>query len=397
MFSEDIKGKVDAQLVINPTSNIAYFTQYLGISELFLKNYRYVENFSFKHGGKNDILTMAKEKDWQILGCLTEPHRTSYFVTLGDGQAVLMNVGTRNVAGWYYGASHKHVGATKELFEATWPKVKVSRDKSVVPINFWSFDPANGGICRERDIQSLDWKDITSNYAGDVRTKLSDVMNVIPPIDGGKLILWHGEPGTGKSNAIRALANQWLPWCDVHYVVDPESFFGQANYMLQVVLNEAGDETYWYDEDDPDDDSGLSKSDDYILQGAKRWKLLIVEDADEFLQADAKERTGQALSRLLNLGDGLVGQGLNYITLLTTNAKMSDIHAAVSREGRCMSNIEFMAFRPAEAKAWADSMELEIPSEKKDKPLTLAALYDLRRNRQQIKTIKEEFRTGQYL
>ena len=30
---------------------------------------------------------------------------------------------------------------------------------------------------------------------------------------GGRLILWHGEPGTGKTHALRALAWEWRKWC----------------------------------------------------------------------------------------------------------------------------------------------------------------------------------------
>ena len=40
------------------------------------------------------------------------------------------------------------------------------------------------------------------------------------------------------------------------------------------------------------------------------WKLLVLEDAGELLAADAHVRTGQALSRLLNVTDGLVGQAM---------------------------------------------------------------------------------------
>ena len=57
--------------------------------------------------------------------------------------------------------------------------------------------------------------------------------------------------------------------------------------------------------DDDDDESG--------------WRLLILEDTGELLAADAKYQTGQGLSRLLNVVDGLIGQGLRVIVLVTTN------------------------------------------------------------------------------
>ena len=44
------------------------------------------------------------------------------------------------------------------------------------------------------------------------------------PDGRGQLILWYGEPGTGKTFGLRALAWQWREWCEFHYVTDPETF-----------------------------------------------------------------------------------------------------------------------------------------------------------------------------
>jgi hypothetical protein len=32
--------------------------------------------------------------------------------------------------------------------------------------------------------------------------------------------------GTGKTFGLRALAWEWREWCDFHYIVDPDTFFG---------------------------------------------------------------------------------------------------------------------------------------------------------------------------
>ena len=56
------------------------------------------------------------------------------------------------------------------------------------------------------------------------------------PAHGGKLILWHGEAGTGKTFALRALAWEWRDWCEFNYIVDPDSFFGEhADYLMSVL------------------------------------------------------------------------------------------------------------------------------------------------------------------
>lgn len=43
------------------------------------------------------------------------------------------------------------------------------------------------------------------------------------------------------------------------------------------------------------------------LGPANRWKIVVLEDAGEFLAPDAKHLKGQALSRLLNVCDGVLG------------------------------------------------------------------------------------------
>ena len=65
------------------------------------------------------------------------------------------------------------------------------------------------------------------------------------------------------------------------------------------------------------------------------WKLVVLEDSGELLSIDAHERTGQALSRLLNVTDGVLGQGTKAIVLVTTNEPLRKLHPAIRRAGRC--------------------------------------------------------------
>lgn len=120
-------------------------------------------------------------------------------------------------------------------------------------------------------------------------------MAVTPAAINGQLLLLYGPPGTGKTTALRALAREWLPWCETDCVLDPEALFNDPRYLMEAALG---------DEDD---------------QGASRWLLLLLEDCDELIASDAKRASGQALSRLLNLTDGLLGQGRNVLVAITTN------------------------------------------------------------------------------
>ncbi len=72
----------------------------------------------------------------------------------------------------------------------------------------------------------------------------------------------------------------------------------------------------------------------------KPWRMLLLEDCDELIRPGAKASAGQALSRLLNLTDGLLGQGRKVLVAITTNEDITRLHPAVTRPGRCLAQIE---------------------------------------------------------
>ena len=80
---------------------------------------------------------------------------------------------------------------------------------------------------------------------------------------------------------------------------------------------------------------------------------------------------GQGLGRFLNLVDGLIGQGLRVLVLVTTNEEIRKLHPAVARPGRCAADITFERLTGQEADAWLSAHELP-PS---DRGQTIAELY----------------------
>lgn len=258
-----------------------------------------------------------------------------------------------------------------------------------VRVNFWSVGD-RGSESITRQIEAAHWTEVEGNYARLARTGIESLMTMQPPFEGGRIILWHGPPGTGKSHAIRALVKEWEPWCDANYIVDPEVVFARAATLMDLLLGHHGYGRV---------KAGTWPDDTFVLQGKDRWRLFIMEDTDEFLQADAKERRGQAMSRLLNTADGFIGQGLKVLFLITTNEPMHKLHAAVSRPGRCIANTEVGIFSEEESRRWLSGHglnPLDVPGIHTG--LSLADCYDAVRQNKQIKRADVPAQQiGQYL
>jgi hypothetical protein len=116
----------------------------------------------------------------------------------------------------------------------------------------------------------------------------------------------------------------------------------------------------------------MKDGDDENEEAAKPWRVLVLEDTGELLTADARVVIGQGLSRFLNVVDGLIGQGLRVLVLVTTNEPIRKLHPAVARPGRCAANIEFLPLAPDEAQAWLAAHSAVDGSRTS---MTLAELY----------------------
>lgn len=257
---------------------------------------------------------------------------------------------------------------------------KISHDDGKVPVNFWHYTE-QGPTYRRRELIVPTWNDIKKNYTNGVLESISSLSLLKPDDSSGRLIIFHGKPGTGKTFVIRSLIREWKTWCSANYILDPEVFFGKAAYMYGSIVNNI--------DDYPDVAAGR-----VALEKPKQWQLFIFEDANEFLVKDAKGFVGQGFSRLLNIANGLVGQGLNILLILTTNEPLENLHEAVAREGRCLANVEFPKFPHSHAKKWLEDEGIMVPDGDVPTSPVLADLFAIRNKRKRICFSKRERPVG---
>ena len=245
-----------------------------------------------------------------------------------------------------------------------------TEDQGTVQMGFWHF--ANSAQRKSRPIEAPGWAEVRRNYAGHAARDLDRLMSVTQDHVSGRLILLHGPPGTGKTTALRALGLAWQDWCKIDCVLDPEQLFRNPNYLLEVVM-------------------GNNQQAAAQRREERKWRLLILEDCDELVRGGAKQAAGQALSRLLNLTDGLLGQGQNVLVAITTNEELGRLHPAVVRPGRALAQIEVGPLSRAEAAAWLGTETgLNGPT------ATLAELYALK-NGDGMVAAADPLSTGLYI
>lgn len=218
------------------------------------------------------------------------------------------------------------------------------KDELIIPIKiYWYTSYANHSTS---SIVCPYWNTIKNNYAQETKESLQKTISYLKKEDdlSGRLLLWHGEPGTGKTWAARSLVRELYEKYEPIVISDSDAF--------------CSDISYYYG----------------IIQEHNKPCLFIIEDSAENIISEARVSYGNRVSKLLNLTDGLMAQGRNDLFLVSFNESIAEIDPAFTRHGRCLSITEFLPLSKEEVKLWC-SINSTTFKDKTPNSMTLAELY----------------------
>jgi adenosyl cobinamide kinase/adenosyl cobinamide phosphate guanylyltransferase len=191
------------------------------------------------------------------------------------------------------------------------------------------------------------------NYGKASAEKLEKITELMAKNKNG-LVLFSGDPGTGKSTFIKYLTTK--------------------TDRKVIYLSSAAAEQ-------------LTNPDFLSFIMSHRNCILLLEDAEKVIRSRESSDSG-AVSNILNITDGILGDCLNIMIIATFNIERENIDSALVRKGRLLFEHCFKALSAEEC----NEIFKSIGSEKStDVPMTLADIYNDEEN---FHEEKEERKVG---
>lgn len=222
-------------------------------------------------------------------------------------------------------------------------------------INMIEVSGANFVLRQHAVDDNFEIRDLDINY-GYGFSKFHDELMVRFNTSTKGLVLFHGEPGTGKTYYIRHLLRKmvsnkkvviYMPPNMVDHLVEP-AFMTFISTRIKD-LSEDGN-----------------------------FCVLLIEDAEPLL---AKRQEGvriQGVTNLLNMTDGLLNDMLNLQIICTFNVGLRKLDSALLRPGRLIARKEFKALSELDANLLAQRLGIKHHF---TAPATLGEIYAMRKHR----------------
>lgn len=270
----------------------------------YMENIKSFENINNKLKYKLDLrkfLENCKESS-----CLTFPYSSNEYLILYEDEfcCFLINatISDREDASQRY--EEIYTNNIVKAFSIIKDYFKIAEKPSKVEFGISAIDPSNCIYTTWYDYKAMNI-DISKNYNDDIPYKK---MCEILESDKSSLMLFYGEPGTGKSSLIK------------HFISEYED--KEFVFMDGTLLKHASKE----------------KLMSYFLESQNT--IFILEDCEEALM-NRNNNYNPVMPILLNLTDGIIGDVLGIKLICTFNTNLNNIDKALLRKGRLSLKYEF--------------------------------------------------------
>jgi hypothetical protein len=206
--------------------------------------------------------------------------------------------------------------------------------------------------------------ELESNYGKSFVPVSDSIINKLETCSSG-LFMFHGPSGTGKSTYIKYLATKVN-----------RDFIYIPNTMLETFTT---------------DPSCLQM----LIQ--KSNSVLVLEDAEKLImKRHGDSLDTSAVSSILNMTDGIMGDILNISLIITYNCDAKDIDPALKRKGRLKMNYKFDLLSKEDAKNLAKKLKYpkDIIDEQIKDSMSIADIYNLKETVSFGEEITENKRIG---
>lgn len=198
-------------------------------------------------------------------------------------------------------------------------------------------------------------EELLTHYSDDILKYREELFTHIQHAQSGIHILL-GDPGVGKTSFLRYTVGHFSTRQGTKFYFVPPAYYGElgSTGLLDFFRHEREE----FSEDEEFDESQL---------------ILILEDSEALLRP-RNTTNAFTVSELLNVSDGLLGEGIELQFLCTINCPLRELDEAIIRPGRLLSSHQFLPLPFTKAYNLAKLLNRELVGERRG-GYTLAEIY----------------------